>query len=154
MEMPLDPVLANLPAMPLVRGAGIESAREAIRAANVSDSARAGLYLRAGFWDEAHNLAQDIASADGSYWHAIVHRQEPDAGNASYWFRRVGAHAIFPDLATRAAQIEPSLTGSWDPYRFIDYCERASRQTGSETERRAIAIQQIEWELLFEHCSA
>jgi hypothetical protein len=153
MVMPLDPLFADLPAMPLVRGAhGSEGMREAIRAAKVPKVARAGLYLRAGFWDEAHEIAQDIASAEGSYWHAIVHRQEPDAGNASYWFRQVGAHAIFPELARRAAEIEPSLAGSWDPFRFIDYCGRASGQPGSETERRAIAIQEIEWELLFAHC--
>ena len=149
MVMPLDPVFTDLPAMPLARGAQApESVREAIRAARIHESARAGLYLRAGFWDEAHEVAQDIASADGSYWHAIVHRQEPDAGNASYWFRRVGAHAIFPELAKQAEEIEPSLSGSWDPYRFIDYCERASRQPGSELERRAIAIQDAEWRLL------
>jgi hypothetical protein len=155
MVMPLDPVLANLPAMPLVRGAhASESVRETIRGARVSKVARAGLYLRAGFWEEAHEIAQDLDTPEGSYWHAIVHRQEPDAGNASYWFRRVGAHAIFPELAQRAAEIEPSLDGSWDPFRFIDYCERASRQPRGETERRAIAIQDVEWELLFAHCRA
>jgi hypothetical protein len=148
MVMPLDPVLAALPAMPLVRGAHTsEAVREAIRAAQVTKVARAGLYLRAGFWDEAHELAQDISTADGSYWHAIVHRQEPDAGNAAYWFRQVGAHPIFPELARRAAEIEPSLSGSWDPFRFIDYCAQAS------SEQRAIAIQEIEWQLLFAHCA-
>jgi len=152
--MPLDRILADLPAMPLVRGArGPESVREAIRTAEAPEVARAGLYLRAGFWDEAHEIAQDIANADGSYWHAIVHRQEPDAGNASYWFRRVGAHAIFSELAKQAAEIEASLSGAWDPYRFIDYCERASRQPGSELERRAIAIQAVEWRLLLAHSS-
>ena len=138
--------------MPLVRGAsGPETARAAIRAAKVPEPARAGLYLRAGFWDAAHEVAQDIADADGSYWHAIVHRQEPDAGNASYWFHRVGKHAIFPALARRAAEIDTAFEGSWDPKRFIDYCEGAARQPGSRMEQQAVAIQQLEWELLFEH---
>jgi hypothetical protein len=139
----------SLPKMPLVRGNPAPSTvRDEIRVANVPESARAGLYLRAGFWDAAHEVAQAIEDADGSYWHAIAHRQEPDAGNASYWFRRVGKHAIFPELASRAVEIEPALGGSWDPFRFVEYCGHAS----GETERRAIDIQQIEWELLFEHC--
>lgn len=154
MDMPFDvaTLLASVPEMGLVHGsAAADAVREALRAARVPEIARAGLYLRAGFWDEAHEVAQSIENADGSYWHAIVHRQEPDAGNASYWFRRVGRHAIYPDLGRRAAEIEPALSGSWDPYRFIEYCERAARQPGSEMERRAVAIQNAEWELLFEH---
>src|SRR3954470_24112745 len=113
--------------------------------------AMAGLWLYFSAFDEAHNLAQDIDTPDGSYWHAIVHRQEPDAGNASYWFRRVGRHPIFPALADRIAAIDPALVGAWDPYKFIEYCERAARQ-GGDVETRAIAIQQAEWELLFDYC--
>jgi hypothetical protein len=151
--MTLDPILQGLGPMPLAHGRnGSPEAREAIARAAMPESARAGLYLYAGFWDEAHQIAQSIHTPDGSYWHAIVHRQEPDAGNASYWFRQVGQHAIFPALAKRAAEVDPALAGRWDPYGFIDYCERAAGQPGSELERRAIEIQQAEWELLFEHC--
>lgn len=159
--MPFDPaaygpgiaaILATAPRMPLIHGAaGPAAARTAIAREALPDSARAGLYLYAGFWDEAHETAQSIEIPDGSYWHAIVHRQEPDAGNASYWFRRTGQHAIFPALAQRAAEIDAALEGRWDPYAFIDYCERAVRQ-GGELERRALAIQRAEWELLFDRC--
>lgn len=41
-------------------------------------------------WDTAHNLAQDIHSADGSWIHAFLHRKEGDEGNAAYWYRRAG----------------------------------------------------------------
>ena len=50
-------------------------------------------------------MAQDLETQEGSYWHAIVHRQEPDAGNSGYWFRQVGKHPIFPALRARAAEI-------------------------------------------------
>jgi hypothetical protein len=150
--MSFEPILAGLAPMPLVRGQSAPAAiRDAIAQAKLPDAARAGLYLRAGFWHEAHEVAQAIETSDGSYWHAIVHRQEADAGNASYWFRRVGQHAIFAALAQRAAEIDPAITGRWDPYAFIDYCERASRE-GGELERRACDIQQAEWELLFDYC--
>ncbi len=138
--------------MPLVHGrASSAEVRDAIARAAVPESARAGLYLYAGLWNEAHEAAQAIDTREGSYWHAIVHRQEPDAGNASYWFRRVGRHPIFPALADRAAAIDPALDDAWDPHRFIDYCERAARE-GGDAEARAIAVQQAEWELLFDYC--
>src|SRR5690348_14223249 len=67
-------------------------------AAKAPEAALAGLYLYFSCWDDAHEVAQSVDTAEGSYWHAIVHRQEPDAGNSSYWFRRVGRHPIFPAL--------------------------------------------------------
>ena len=54
--------------------------------ARVPEAALSGLYLYFSCWDEAHVIAQDLSSAEGSFWHGIVHRQEPDAENASYWF--------------------------------------------------------------------
>lgn len=41
-------------------------------------------------WDTAHNIAQDIASPEGSWVHAYLHRKEGDEGNAAYWYRRAG----------------------------------------------------------------
>ena len=128
-----------------------ESVRQAIQQAIVPETARAGLYLYFGFWNEAHEIAQEIPDADGSYWHGIVHRQEPDPGNAAYWVSRVGQHPIYPALAQRAAEIEPSLGGGWNPQAFIDYCEAARKKPGSETEKRALEIQRVEWRLLFDH---
>src|SRR4051812_10079846 len=160
--MPFDPnaygpevaaILSECPLMPLVRGGATSPAlRSRIERAALPESARAGLLLRAGFWDEAHGIAQAIENPDGSYWHAIVHRQEPDAGNAAYWFRQVGQHSIFGDLARRASEIEPAFKNRWDPFAFVDYCEKAAREPGSEVERRAVDMQQIEWELLFHYC--
>src|SRR5260370_12596566 len=68
------------------------------------EAALSGLYLYFSCLDEAHTIAQDITTPEGCYWHAIMHRQEPDAGNAGYWFRQVGTHAIFPALREAAAE--------------------------------------------------
>ena len=117
----------------------------------MAEPARAGLYLYAGCWVQAHETAQEIGDADGSYWHAIVHRQEPDAGNSMYWFGQTGRHPVFTALAERAARVDGIFRGVWDPRRFIDYCERALREPGGELEKRALEIQRIEWELLFDY---
>jgi len=66
-------------------------------------AAVSGLYLYFSCIDQAHELAQSIHTPEGSYWHGIVHRQEPDPDNARYWFRSLESHPIFPELA-RAAQ--------------------------------------------------
>jgi len=118
------------------------------------EAALAGLYLYFSYWQEAHEIAQNISTPEGSYWHAIVHRQEPDAGNAGYWFHQVGAHAIFPALRELAAQIGVDFGPRWDPLAFIEMCERARRQPGSDTESMAIRTQRAEWQLLFDCCAA
>ena len=43
-----------------------------------------------GDWDRAHELAQDVDTADGAWVHAYLHRREGDAANAGYWYRRAG----------------------------------------------------------------
>ena len=41
-----------------------------------------------GEWAKAHEIAQDVAGADGAWVHAYLHRKEGDEGNALYWYRR------------------------------------------------------------------
>ncbi|MGC1241786.1 MAG: hypothetical protein WA874_09360 [Chryseosolibacter sp.] len=41
-------------------------------------------------WEQAHNIAQDIQSSEGSWIHAYLHRKEGDQGNAAYWYHRAG----------------------------------------------------------------
>jgi hypothetical protein len=98
----------------------------------------AGLLQIHDFWDASHNAAQtadDLGEKSVSpYWHGIGHRREPDAGNATYWFRRVGRHRLFPKLADAAKpliqSVDPSFKqtlmpgGGWDPFAFIDLCTR------------------------------
>lgn len=124
------------------------------------DAALAGLWVYFSCFDQGHKIAQHIQTAEGSFWHGILHRQEPDSGNAAYWFRQIGPHPVFEGLANAAARIVGHypeaglrLDRRWDPFAFIDFCERARRVPGTPAERTALEIQRAEWQLLFDYCA-
>ena len=123
---------------------------------------RAGLWLLHDFLDESHTISQDIDTVEGSYWHGILHRREPDYSNAAYWFRRVRKHPIFEPLRQHAAELTVQAktpTGSgflaeqsaWDPFAFIDLCEAIALGRAS-CELLCRRIQRTEWDLLFTYC--
>jgi hypothetical protein len=119
-------------------------------------AALSGLYLYFSCIDQSHEVAQSVDTPDGAYWHGIVHRQEPDPDNARYWFRQVGGHPIFAELAKAAQAIglpEQDAKGKWDPSRFVEICERARREPSSPLAQMALEIQRAEWQLLFDYCA-
>jgi hypothetical protein len=116
--------------------------------------AMSGLWLHFDDLDRSHHISQELSTQEASFWHGIMHRREPDPSNAAYWFRRVGRHALFPALQQAAQEAGyPSSSTEWNPYAWIDYWERARRRPGSEEHGIAMAVQQIEWELLFDYCA-
>jgi hypothetical protein len=145
-----QPACTSGKALAAIKGS---SAAKLFPLSRAPEAATAGLYLYFGCWQEAHETAQDVHSAEGSYWHAIVHRQEPDAWNSDYWFRQVGRHAIFPELRDAAAALGFDVGPEWRPGAFIKLCEQAGSSPGSELERQAMAVQLAEWQLLFDYCA-
>ncbi|MBC8164254.1 MAG: hypothetical protein H7Y20_00105 [Bryobacteraceae bacterium] len=129
--------------------------------ARAPEAAMSGLWLYFFCFDEAHDTANSIATAEGSFWHGILHRQEPDASNAGYWFRQVGKHPIFPRLVEEAQTILSEypafatfrLGSEWNPFEFINLCEKAAELPGSDEETAARRIQLAEWQLLFDYCA-
>ena len=129
----------------------------------MAEGCKSGLWLYNNFLDESHTLSQRIGTPTGSYWHAIMHRREPDYPNGRYWFDRVGDHDIYPILKREAKKFalavkelpnEASYLVSllvWDPFAFVDLCESSNlgRAPAGDLCRR---IQQREWELLFDYC--
>jgi len=123
---------------------------------------RAGALWLYGFLYESHAIAQGIGSAEGSYWHALMHRSEGDFGNSKYWYRRVGQHEIFPGLLAAARQLDVSPQSTlavllkspdWDPFRFVDAMEQAASHETKDTG----LLQAIAWEeynLLMGYCLA
>lgn len=120
----------------------------------------AGVWLKYDFLHESHEISQQIETATGSYWHAIMHRREPDYANAQYWFRRVGQHPVYDPLWESAQEIAGAYPidearqmlcwNRWEAYRFVDLCEAAAE----DKEKRQLFCREIalrEWELLFDH---
>lgn len=127
----------------------------------MSDCCRAGLWLAFNFLDESHDLSQQIASPEGSYWHAIMHRREPDFENSKYWYRRVGTHAVYAPLLVAARSVPPPTSealirrvigaGQWDAFAFVDLCRIAYRGD-QELAVWCRRVAQLEWQYLFDAC--
>lgn len=141
----------------------------ALAAAGIGTSRPARLALAAGllqlhdFWDASHHAAQDADDlgerATSAYWHGIAHRREPDAGNAAYWFRRVGRHPLFATLAAEASRIAgsdeatfASFGSAWNPMALIELCTGA--RPGTARESIARKLQRIEMLRLLEASAA
>ncbi|MCE9562448.1 MAG: hypothetical protein K8U57_10385 [Planctomycetes bacterium] len=153
-------LLAKLPVAPLGPGTPDESVRAELTALNdasfgshiidrdLANCCRSGLWLAFNFLDESHRISQDYEESTGNFWHAIMHRREPDPSNSKYWWRRVGVHPVFDQLRERAASVGYAFT---TPEAFVDFCEKV-RDAGNADEELAKRVQATEWRLLFEWC--
>jgi hypothetical protein len=131
--------------------AGAVEAEKELKGLSADPAVMAGLWLYCGRFDESHSISQDLHTAEGSYWHGILHRQEPDDGNAGYWFKRVGRHPIFDELRAAADTAGYPAGTRWDAGAFINFCA-AARREGGEKERVAREVQHMEFALLLAWC--
>jgi len=104
----------------------------------MADCCLSGLWLLHNFLDRSHDISQEVHTAEGSFWHAIMHRLEGDFWNSKYWYRKARQHPCF-DVIQK----------NWDPESFVDQCE-AAQQSGSMSQVQPTAI--AEWKALFEYC--
>lgn len=123
------------------------------------EGAVAGLWLYFSCLEESHQAAQAIHSPEGAYWHAILHRQEPDPWNAKYWFRQAGRHPIDAALGEAAREIavrngsDLATPEPWDAPWFVDLCDSVGTDPEHRHHRVALEIQRAEWQLLFDYCA-
>ncbi len=123
-----------------------------------------GLLLLWDFLDDSHEISQTMegkgSPRTADYWHGIMHRREPDAGNASYWFRRVGSHPAFDHLGfqllTWMSELKASsemlqlaesrlLKGkSLDPFALIELSTAALRNPESVADQTLRMVQNLE----------
>jgi hypothetical protein len=163
---PLGPGRPNRELVDRLEGLSPEAlfAGQKVRDPTMARAVLAGLYLLADDLERSHEISQAIHTPTGSYWHGIMHRREPDYGNAKYWFHRVGQHPVYPQVAEAAQQavdeagvdgcgaiIRPN--GDWDADGFVDCCARAAREGGT-LEQLCRLIQRRECELLLAYCSS
>lgn len=125
----------------------------------------AAIWLWRDDFDQAHELAQQIEGTGrpnhGDYVHAIVHRREPDPGNARYWFRRVARHPVLNRLpagweAIRTNHLSSAVSaasgrlpalqtgGQWDSAGWIDWAEHVRRKGSPQELTAALELQQFE----------
>ncbi len=140
---------------------------EALRGARVTPSGRELMLALVLLWhdhlEEAHVIAQRVENPDGAFVHGILHRREPDYGNATYWFRRVGEHPVFATLAERVTGFaeesdaeplaRPLAKGKrWDPFAMVDACAQAATLATSNPAQVFLRhVQRLETEVLLAH---
>jgi hypothetical protein len=140
-------------------GLALESVEVALESAGLKGGlAEAGLWLLAGELDRSHEISQGIDSPLGAYWHGIMHRREGDYGNAKYWFKRVGNHQVFNELAecisdnqNRLSSNLPlhDLTSSSSVAEALVDCSQAALSSKPDWIDDVTQLCWWEWQLLF-----
>lgn len=171
---PAEPVVASRfpsagPGVSDVRSSVFQTCiRKMLQRVSFSDVERkcveAGLLLLWDFPDLSHNVSQTLegvgAPRTGDYWHGIMHRREPDPGNAAWWFRQVGRHPAFESLSTELMEWLEELRmplsvrdvvmsdlmprGRFEPSLMIRMSQESLSHPGTAIETAFRAVQYLE----------
>jgi hypothetical protein len=138
----LAPFLGDGTRVPeIVCGPPVESMRSVLLgASHLPLAVQAGLWCFWDFFEESHAIAQDLHTPEGSYWHAILHRREPDPSNAKYWLHKVGRHPVFNVVNHFCEQ---SHHKQYDPFAFVDRCEQAIVRSSDDSQIQAIQLAEM-----------
>jgi hypothetical protein len=122
----------------------------------------AGLWLWHDHLDESHAISQNLPTPTGSLWHAIMHRREGDFWNSKYWYARCRHHPALAEIPVHAESVIQQLPGlreverltrsGWDADGFVDLVESVYQTPADPRHAAAVRLQQIEWQVLFDHC--
>jgi hypothetical protein len=160
----------------VVSGGGRESAAALLRALKPeqllirplvsrpdADAMLAGLWLWHDWLDSSHTISQSLSNSTGSFWHAIMHRREGDFSNAKYWYARCTSHPVLQTMTPFVNDILHPLPadkaylrltqGGWNPNAFVDLAEELHRRPSDARHGATVALQKLEWRLLFDHCT-
>jgi hypothetical protein len=157
----------NRPFDHLERGKAPSIAAKAVADSGLSPLVKGALYLYLDCFEEAHNIANEREGAwEGNWLHAILHRREPDAGNAKYWYARVqapeGAYRAIgwaameilgnkppKGLEKLAEKVKKSCL--WEPELFVEACDKVRQGPPNSPEyQMLVRLQEIEWRNLLE----
>lgn len=124
----------------------------------------AGILLLHNFDTHAHTIVQGFEGVGrlrtADYWHGIMHRREPDPGNAAWWFRRVSGHPSatvlgrnlqqwLQDIGASAEILQEALQllkadHGIDAQRMIDLAGKALREPRSTSAVTLRLVQYLE----------
>jgi hypothetical protein len=119
------------------------------------------LWLRHDWLEQSHKISQMIETPTGSLWHAIMHRREGDFSNSKYWYRQLDEHPTYGTMAVRAGDIINPFPADksvfrinfdgWSPAAFVDLVAAVHDKPNDPRHRLAQALQEMEWQTLFEY---
>jgi len=120
------------------------------------------LWLWHDWLEQSHKISQSLQTDSGSFWHAIMHRREGDFSNSKYWYARCANHPILPTLVAAAGDVINPFPADkailrithrgWDPNALVDLVAAVHDRPNDPRHKLAVALQQLEWRTLFDHC--